>query len=221
MRALALGLVLLVTAPARADAPPDDSGRTRYLFAPSALLLRGGEVVLSQTELVFTSVALGLGGHATVLAGSVLPALLSGANGMNLALEVKVGWSAAALVHLAAGLETVALPNVAGFYGLAVVTLGREAWNATLGAGAPLAALGTDGAPGPPLFFAAAGVRAGRHLALATEHWLFPTRPELPLVSAGALRVLAGRVAIGVGAARVAPLRVPLPWVDLAVRVGG
>lgn len=222
MRPLAVALVLAVALPTRGDAPSDDPGRGRYLFAPSAFLLRGGEVVVAQTELLMSSATVGIGSHVNVLLGTATPALsLAGANTLNLAFGLKVGFSPTSIVHLATGFETLTIPGATGGYGFGVATLGHERLNLTVGGGIPLLAMGPSSALGPPLMFFAGNVGIGRHLAVASENWWFPTRPDLPMINSGLLRVLVWRFSFGFGAAFFSPLRIPLPWIDLAMRVGG
>jgi hypothetical protein len=219
MRALALALVLAAS-PALGDDAPFDPGRTHYLFAPSGMLLHGGEAVISQTELLFSTVAFGFGDHATLRVGTAVPALvLAGMNGFNATLELKLGFSPHELVHLAAGLESIALPTIGGGYAFGAATLGGDAAHLTLGGGFDAITVGEGLGSGPPLLFAGASVRAGRHLGLAAEHWMFPTRPELASITAGALRLMFGPFAVALGAAHFAPLRIPLPWLDISVRV--
>jgi hypothetical protein len=222
MRKLALALLLALASPSRGDPRSVDPGRGRYLFAPSAFLLRGGEVVAAQTELLFSSVSLGIGDHVNVLAGSAAPALMAaGTSAFNLALGLKAGFSPAEVVHLAFGFETLTLPTLTGGFSYGVVSIGRERLHLTIGLGLPVLAIGLDGSLGPPLTFAAGSLTLGRHVVLATENWWFPTRPELPMLNSGLVRFLVWRLSIGLGAAYVAPLRIPLPWIDLALRIGG
>lgn len=223
MRLSALALALALLAPAAATPLETDPSRTHYLFAPSAFLLRGGEVVVAQTELVMSTVALGIGDHVNLVAGSAMPALyaLTRSAPPNLQLEVKAGFSVNEIVHLAAGFESLTLPAIMGGYAYAVASVGRPSLHLTVGGGVPVVTVGGGGGTGPPLLFAGGALGLGRHVVLATENWLFPTRPDLPVINAGLLRLLVWRFSIGLGAARVAPLRIPLPWLDLAVRVAG
>jgi hypothetical protein len=222
MRAPALAL-LLALAPIAGNAADADPSRTHYLFAPSAFLLGGGEVVLRQTELLLTSVSVGIAGHLDVEAGTAMPALylLTRSSAPNLRLAVKAGFSPSEVVHLAAGFDSLTLPAIMGGYGYAVASFGREKLHLTVGAGLPLLGDRTGLGTGPPLLLAAGAVGLGRHVVLATENWFFPTRPDLPMINAGVVRLLLWRVGLGLGAARVAPLRMPLPWIDLSFRIAG
>jgi hypothetical protein len=222
MRALALALLVAIALPVRGEAQSRDPGRARYLFAPSAFLLRGGEVVFAQTEVLFSSVSVGIGDHVNVLAGTASPVLMAaGSNSFNLGLGLKAGFSPARLVHVAVGFQTLTLPNVTGGYAFGVTSFGRETAHVTLGGGAPLLATGVNPTFGPPFVFAAGSVSLWNRVALATENWWFPTRPEIPSLHAGLLRLLVWRFSLGLGAAHIAPLRFPLPWIDLSVHLGG
>lgn len=223
MRASALALSVLLLAPAARAAPlSDDPGRGHYLMAPTAFLLRGGEAVLAQTEVFLSSATVGIADHVDLTAGSAVPALrAAGADTSNLELGLKAGFSPTRLVHLAAGFESLSFPGATAGFTFGVVTYGRESLNASVGMGLP--ALIAANAPGfGPMFTYFGGtVALGRHFALATENWWFPTRPSLPFVNAGLARVMLWRLSLGVGAVRIAPLRIPLPWVELSMRVFG
>ena len=55
----------------------------------------------------------------------------------------------------------------------------------------------------------------------ATEHWWFPTLRNLSMINSGMVRFDVWRVSLGVGAAKVDALRIPLPWIDLSFRLFG
>lgn len=221
MRVLALVLLIAMPAVARGEAPSRDPGRVRYLFAPSAFLLRGGEVIFAQTEVLFSSVSLGIGDHLNVMAGTASPVLMAaGSNSFNLGLGVKGGFSPSRLVHLAAGFQTLTLPNVTGGYGFTVVSVGRETAHVTVGGGVPLLATGVNPQFGPPFVFLAGSVKLWGHVALASENWWFPST-QLPGLHAGLLRLLLWRFSLGLGAAHVEQLRFPIPWIDLSIHLGG
>ena len=97
-------------------------------------------------------------------------------------------------------------------YGYGVVSIGHPALHLTVGAGLPVIATGGSPATGPPLLLAAGAIGLGRHVVIATENWFFPSRPQLRMVNAGILRLLVWRLSLGLGAARVGPLRLPPPW---------
>jgi hypothetical protein len=179
--------------------------------------------VAAQSELVLTSLAVGVGDHLNVAAGSAMPALyaLTRAALPNLQLEVKGGFSPSEVIHVAAGFASLTVPAMMTGYGYGVVSFGRPALHVTVGVGLPVVSAWGTGGTGPPLLLGAGAIGLGRHVVIATENWFFPTRPELPMVNAGVLRLLIWRLSLGLGAARVGPMRVPLPWIDLGVRLAG
>ena len=84
-----------------------DPNRTRYLYGPSAFLLKKGEAYVSQKELFFTSAAYGISDNVSMLVGSVLPILFTD-DGFNLITALKVGGPVYAdKLHLATGFETL------------------------------------------------------------------------------------------------------------------
>ncbi|MBI3181870.1 MAG: hypothetical protein HYZ28_06975 [Myxococcales bacterium] len=99
----------------------EDPTRTRYLYGPSAFMLKQGEVHFSQKELFFSSVGVGVSDHLSLQAESVLPALLLGVDGLNAIVAVKGGLPVCDTLHLAAGAQALLLmrdfgsPLVVGF----------------------------------------------------------------------------------------------------------
>ena len=215
-----ISITLLVALPARAASGSSDPSRGHYLLAPSAFLLHGGEVVLSQTEGLLSSVGIGIADHLEVNVGSAVPALsLTGTDVFNVTLAVKGGSSFGDLLHVAAGFQTLSFPGVTAGYTYGVVTLGHERLNLSVGGGYPLLAVRGSPSFGDPMAFAAGVLGLGRHVALASENWWFPTLRQMGMVNAGVIRFDVWRISLGMGAARVDPLRIPMPWIDLAVRV--
>ncbi len=222
MRAVWLSITLLVAVPARAADGSSDPARGHYLLAPSAFLLHGGELVVSQTEAFLSSAAVGIADHLDVNVGSAVPALsLAGANTFNLSVAVKGGSSFVPLLHVAAGFQTLSFPGVTAGYTYGVVTVGRERLNVSVGGGFPVAAVRGSPSFGDPMGFLAGVVGLGRHVALASENWWFPTLGQLGLINAGLVRFDVWRLSLGLGAARIDPLRIPLPWMELSVRLFG
>jgi hypothetical protein len=216
-------LVLLATAlPARGQVGSRDPARGHYLLAPSAFLLKGGEVVVSQTEALLSSAGIGIADHVDLTLGSAVPALsMAGSGVFNLTVAMKAGSSFGDLLHVAAGFQTLSFPGVTAGYTYFVTTVGHERLNLSVGAAFPVVALRGSPSVGGPMPFAAGVVGIGRHVALASENWWFPSLGQMGMVNAGLLRFDVWRVSIGLGAARVDPLRIPMPWFDLAVRVRG
>ena len=212
---------------ARVDATGEvhwpDPSRTRYLYAPSAMMLKRGEGYFSQKELLFSSVAYGVTDHVTVLAGSALP--LWFADAPNFILGAKVGFSPAPSLHVAAGIESLVLPGTGGFVGglaFGSVTLGGEAAHVTVSGGPILYTLaGEEDRVGPAIVTLSGNVRVAPRLALVAENWIVPSAGSgstLLMANAFALRVIGRRLTVDVGAMVLSSnfdaVPVPVPWLD-------
>ena len=216
-------MTLLVAVPTRAEARSTDPARGHYLLAPSAFLLHNGEFVLAQTEGFLSSAALGIAEHLDVTLGSAVPALTlaAGTSVFNMTVAVKLGATLNDLVRVAAGFQTLSFPGVTAGYTYAVVTVGHERLNVSLGGGFPVASVQGSASMGNGMGFAAGVLGLGRHVALASENWFFPSMQQLSMVNAAMVRFDFWRISLGLGAAKVDPLRIPVPWLDLSVRVFG
>ena len=198
-----------------------DRNRTRYLYAPSAMMLKQGEGYISQKELIFTSASVGLTDNLSVLAGGVLP-LWAVPGAFNVIFALKGGFSINDNVHLAAGAETLVLPNIGGFgFVFATGTVGNPTYHASVSVGRPfLFGNNTTQSVGDPIIVVSGNARVTQNLALVTENWLFPTAPTpdaLPfMINSLALRVLLDRWTLDVGGIRVPGSYIPVPWLDVA-----
>jgi hypothetical protein len=215
-----------------------DPNRTRYLYAPSAMMLRRGEGYFSQKELFFTSMNYGVTDFLSVQAGAVLPAwLMSG--GANFIGGLKLGGSVTDRLHLAAGAQALVLPsnilggtrNMVSTAGLVfgMATYGTPDAHLSLGVGTPFIFddPGTEVLPGDVLVTVNGNLRVSQRLALVTENWLIPTvfarHPEraYPMVNSLALRIFGERWAVDLGAVHVSQLpAVPIPWLDFTYNFG-
>lgn len=214
--------MLLVAVPVGAQGRSKDPARGHYLLAPSAFLLRSGELVFAQTEGFLSSAALGIADHLDVTVGSAVPALtLAGASIFNMTVAVKLGATVSDLVRVAAGFQTLSFPGVTAGYTYGVVTVGHERLNVSLGGGFPVASVQGSASIGGGMVFAAGVLGLGRHVALASENWFFPSLGQLSMVNAGLVRFDFWRISLGVGAVKIDPLRIPMPWLDLSVRIFG
>jgi hypothetical protein len=193
-----------------------DPNRTRYLHSPSAMMLRAGEGYFSQSELLASTVALGVTDHVTVLGGAFVP-LWFADDGFNLVAALKVGASLTPALHVAIGAETLVLPGTSTSVGLgfAGVTVGGPNAHLTLAGGPPFK-LGRGGDEVGPLILALSGnVRVGRRTALVTENW-FVTQPRggVDAVDAFALRIVGVQGSVDIGLIRFPRANVPVPWLD-------
>jgi hypothetical protein len=198
-----------------------DPARTRYLFANSALMLRGGEGFFSQRELFLSMVSLGVTDHLTLTVGSVLPMWALDRRMINVALGVKVGASLTERFHLALGVESAAMPFGPAGLGLiyGAATYGTPDAHVTLGAGVPFD-IAANGGSAVARFYAGSlsgNLRLTDGLAGVTENWVLVGMGAEPvLFNSLALRILGERWAVDLGAAYTRGLPFPLPWVNFS-----
>jgi hypothetical protein len=205
-----------------------DRSRTRYLYAPSAFMLRRGEGYFSQKELLFSSVAYGLTDHLTVLAGSAVPALfIPEGEGLNFIGGLKVGGALSETLHLAAGAEMLvlpALPDGGGAIGFlfGAATYGTPDLHATLSVGRPVVMGEGDMNDLPFIVVPSGSWRMSRRFALVSENWLLPFQGEedFSMINALALRFLGEQWSADVGLIRSPEVPVPLPWLDFTYHFG-
>jgi hypothetical protein len=214
------------------EGPFEDPNRTRYLYAPSARMLRAGEVYLSQTELFITSGAIGVTDFLTLQLGSALPALLA-SNGLNFLVGLKVGFPLTDRLHVAGGAQVLVLPFTSPRFGpttllFTTATYGSLDAHLSVAIGVPLSlqapAQQWELFPGPFIATVSGNLRLGRHVALVTENWIVPgyfLPPDVPMANALALRLFGEHWALDLGVVRIPydpPF--PLPWLNLTYNFG-
>jgi hypothetical protein len=209
-----------------------DPNRTRYLYVPSAFMLRAGEGYFSQKELVFSSFSFGVTDHITLQAGAVIPAWFApNGLGLNFIGGLKVGGSVSERFHLAAGAQALVLPSlgtsgpIGGGFLFGTATYGTPDAHVSLATGVPFF-LGTN-APNTLdalLVTVSGNLRVGQGTALVTENWIIPAAQiynDVPMVNSLALRFFGTNWAVDVGAVRVPGTAIPIPWLDFAYNFGG
>ncbi len=100
-----------------------NANRTRHFWSPSSFPLMKGESYLSQKQIATTIYASGLTDNIGVMAASVLPALLAGADWFNLAGAVKIADKVTENVHVSAGAEVLVVGMSSSFSDKAAVAL--------------------------------------------------------------------------------------------------
>lgn len=211
-----------------------DRNRTRYLYAPSAMMLKQGEGYVSQKELLFTSASVGVTDNLSLLAGAALPVWAVG-GGFHFIFAAKAGFSIGDNLHLAGGAESLVLPGLAGTSGVAgagfifgTVTVGNPSTHASLSVGRPFAFVTNGSSPnlGDVIIVASGNLRLSQRFGLVTENWIFPTlkvssQDALPfMLNALSARFLLDRWTLDVGAVRVHTIPFPVPWLDVAYSWG-
>lgn len=208
-----------------------DPNRTRYLYAPSGMMLRQGEGHFSQKELLFSSMSYGLTDNITVQAGAVLPLWLV-PSGFNFIGGIKVGASLGDRLHLAAGAQGIFVPGLFGTSGGAAgfvfgtATYGTPDGHLSVAVGKPfMIAQGTAGFNELFIVTLNGNLRVGQRVALVTENWLLPTMGttysgQLPMINSLAARIFGESWAVDLGLIRVADTIVPIPWLDFTYNFG-
>ncbi len=217
--------------PQRRDFSTRAVSSTRYLYAPSAIPMRKGQVNLSQRGLVFTSAAVGLTNNITVLAGTIAPLALSMSyegdwDNMVAVAGLKIGASIGDQVYVAVGGEVMTIFGWTGGIVFTTATLGDYDRNLSLGAGLGFNT-STGGLSMMPVtlsgFF-----RLNDELGLISENWvLLPMEEGFGGVQAYSFGVrilrsesftldIAG-ILVGTGTPGVdgEMVPIPLPWIDL------
>ena len=200
-----------------------DPNRTRYLYSPSGFRLKSGEGYISQKEIFFTSMAVGITDNLAIVGGTFLPGLLSSdadlfmfALGFKYATELNENW------QLLAGAEVFSLPfvNQASLLGIGFtgVTFGNEQVHATLNLGQPMILGESTRSFGGGVVSLSAFVRVSERIGFITENWYVNSVDEdfdELYVSSVGLRFISGNFAID-GALLMSDTEVPIPWVDFA-----
>jgi len=200
-----------------------DPNRTRYLYGPSAFLLKKGEAYVSQKELFFTSAAYGISDNVSMLVGSVLPILFTD-DGFNLITALKVGGPVYAdKLHLATGFETLFFGggDVAVGFVFGSATYGDPEMHGTLTLGYPFALSANDNDLGPAIATVSFNKRLAKNFALLSENWFLSisndddNNKELMYFSSLCGRFIGQQFAFDVGFIFFKDSEVPIPWLDM------
>jgi hypothetical protein len=212
----------------------DDANRTRYLYGPSAMMLRRGEAYFSQKELLISEFGYGVTDHLSVVVGA-LPVLwfIRDGTGLNATAGLKAGGSLSELVHVGGGAQFIVLPNLSGggplLGGFAFVTgtWGRSDRHLSLSVAIPVTFAPGENPSFPAFIGTASGnLRLGKNVALVSENWVVvPSRsttapPNFILADGAAVRFMGERFSVDVGAILFSSPRglelggIPLPWLD-------
>lgn len=214
----------------KADGVFLDPNRTRYLYSPSAMMLRQGEITLSQVELLLTTVAVGVTDWLSLQAGASIPIWFAQLpQSLHAVAAVKLGWPVHRYVHIAGGVQTLVLPflntgtttfGIAGV-GFGTVTVGHSEMHASLSGGALFTVPGSAS----PAFSLSGSIRLARPVALVTENWIIPdvgavTSSTFIYIFTAAARLMGEQLAVDLGLAlagagkNVIPF--PIPIVSVA-----
>jgi len=198
----------------------EDPNRTRYLFAPSAMMLRKGEMKFSQKELLWSSFSIGATEFLSFEIGGAVPMwFIEEGDGINLLIAVKAGGHVGGPVHLAGGILTFSLPTSPLVLGLPFgsVTIGNIDYHGTFSASVPFQVTDDDFEIGDFYWFALCGnARLSAHVALVSENWIFSFTngwsDDTELILNLAVRFIGKRFAADVGLFFNNEFYMPLPW---------
>jgi hypothetical protein len=206
-----------------------DPNKTRYLFAPSAFMLKKGEMKLSQHQVMWTNFGAGITDYISVQVGAAFPLwFIEGGEGMNFLVAAKGGGKVAPLLHLAGGIEMFVLPVEAFSIGLpfATATLGADDYHVSLSGSAPFSVADGIAEMGDLYWYALCGfVRLGTHVGLLSENWIF----HLPnawgsdneVVLSLAARLFGRKFSSDLGLMFYPEvLDIPLPWLSFTFHFG-
>ena len=221
-----------------------DPNRTRYLYGPSGMMLRQGELSFSQTELVVSTLSYGVTDWLTVQLGGAVPFWFVPPipQGFNIVGAVKLGLSVTERVHLAVGAQTLVLPALLSgsgssgpLLGLAGIAFGTATYgtpnaHVSLSVGVPFASFaGVGSISGNPIFSLSGNIRVAESVALITENWLIVAPGSRSATVAGftsvAARIMGRNMAVDLGVivagsspGGVVPF--PIPWVNFTYNFG-
>lgn len=211
-----------------------DPNRTRYLYGPSAMMLRRNEVSVGQLELLATTASFGVTDFLSVQAGTAVPLLFaSPPESLHALFAVKVGGPVSERLFLAAGTQALWLPFLRSLPPRGVPLLGLVFGTATYGlwdahvsvsAGVPVNLLGgpenLQAWLGNVIIAVSGNYRLARSLALVSENWLMVQTASpggFLLLDALAVRILGERLAVDVGLVLATnqdglAVPIPIPW---------
>ncbi len=201
--------------------------RDRYLFIPSGMMLKQGELYLTQQELFVSTITAGITDYVTVLAGAAAPFWFM-RDGFNFIAGLKVGFSITDYFHVAGGAETMVIPSGPGSIGLlfGTATVGNGNANASIAVGAPFLLDDRNSRLEKAVIILSGSLRLTRGLALVTENWIitrsdgyndsFYSTSNPYVVLSLAARIFGERWAVDVGALRIPDANIPVPWVNFS-----
>ncbi len=191
-----------------------DPNRTRYLYSPTAFMLEKGEGSLSQKQLFFTALGLGINEHINIQAASVIP-LLFVEDGLNIILGAKAGVSINEYLHFAVGSQFLFAEEVTMTVPFLTFTAGNEEMHASFNVTKPSI---DDWDFDKDASFSISGlVRVSDGVALLTENFLLPIEDsDRDNIWSIATRLMSQNIGVDIGLLFVEGADFPLPWLDFA-----
>ncbi len=196
----------------------DDPNKTRYLYSPSAFMMKSGEISFSQKELLFSSVGYGITDYFNIQAGAAIPFWFA-EDGFNWILAGKLGTQLWEYLHISGGMQAFVIDELKNAIGLpfATVTIGDEDRNFSFNGTLPIK-LGDDSSDfGDLKSYSFSGkVRVSKRVAFVSESWLLLNGDDdIPFITSIAIRILGKNLSTDIGAVIIEGLDFPLPWLDV------
>lgn len=196
---------------------------TRYLFGPSARMLKKGTGYYQNTYLFLNSLNYGITDYLTLGIGTEIISLFQ-KQVPTLVFTPKVGFEVANNFNLGGGVFFILSPknNLELGSGLGIAygvgTYGKSDHNITFGSGFTF---GGD-VPNTPIFTFSGMTRVGRRLSLVTENWLIANSGEPVFIGSYAVRIFGGNLAVDLGFINNKELSsilfLGVPWIDLVIK---
>jgi hypothetical protein len=178
-----------------------DPARTRAFWAPTALMLDGGEVAAEASGFPSAAIAVGLEDRLTISAATAVPVWYAREVGANGTLSAKLGVSTLGWIHAAGGVEAYLSRegNVVDVFG--AVTAGTADLNVSVFAGPPPPGAARIGDFGDRVVAVSGAWRIDRRVALLAEGWLGESGSASSLLGAAGARLFWKRIALDLGVA--------------------
>lgn len=193
-----------------------DVAASRAIWSATAFTARPGELTLSSSQLLQTSMTLGLPYGIAVSTSSTAPIWFASDVGWNGSVSARLGRQILRLLHASGGAAVFVSERgtLVSAFGMAAV--GSRDRFLSVYAGPPPPSADALGRFGDRVFTASAGWRLARRVSLLAEGWLGPPSLGSESLGAAAVRLLGRRVNVDLGAA-VTPARGIVPFLGLEV----
>ena len=196
-----------------------DPSSTRYLYSPSAFMLKEGEASFSQKQLFFSSFAYGVTDYLSVQIGSAIP-LLFVKDARNVLGGIKLGTSIIDNVHIGGGVQSFIVNGNVLAMPFGTLTFGTNHTHLSLNAGKPFFK-DSEWESSDPFYSLSATHRLSKNTALVTENCFFPRDNEATVVIfSGALRIISNKLVTDLGLLFEKDFEFPIPWLDFTYHFG-
>jgi hypothetical protein len=202
----------------------DNANASRYLWAPSAFMLKKGDFTFSQKQLFFSSLGYGVNDHVNVQIGGIIPLWLAqGDNyGFNLIFALKAGGEIKKNLNASVGFQNFVLPGFDSniFLPFTNFTLGNSDKNFTLGIASPIPNTKTQYFGDLTLINFSGFIRLNDRFGLVSENHLlglaFDESNENVFIGNIAGRIMWDQLSTDIGFFFIEDSTIPLPWLGVS-----